>query len=171
MTSEVLRYDQQQHESPQRYCYSVLRRAFAQLFYTFTNQLLPARSNGSKARLSLVDASSAAPLLVNDVTSERKTRYLPEDPCAIDDKGVLYRQRRVLGYALVDICNATKQIHVITCWRNNYVKCYTIFVDPSAVTAWPLQSGHCCCTCSIILQNNHVNCAAVISISDKEKLC
>jgi hypothetical protein len=87
----------------------------AQLFYTFTSQLLAARSNGSKARLSLVDACSAAPLLVSDVTSERKTHNLPEDRCAIDDNGVLYRQRRVLGYALVDICNAAKQIHVIKC--------------------------------------------------------
>jgi len=37
----------------------------------------------------LVHARSAAPLLVNDVTSERKTHYLPEDRCAIDDKGAL----------------------------------------------------------------------------------
>jgi hypothetical protein len=40
---------------------------------------------------------------------------------------------------------------------------------PAAVTAWSLQLGHYCRSCSIILQNNSFTCTAVICITDKRK--
>jgi hypothetical protein len=76
-------------------------------------------------------AEARPPYLLMTSHQSVKLPAFPETHCAIDDKRVLYRQGLVLGCLLVDICNATKQIHVITCWRNNYAKCYTIFIDPS----------------------------------------